>query len=309
MQDNGYNMALAEARAVLHRTANRCLVQEDAKRAPKLACYSSIPTSVKQADTASIASRDQDVASRVSVPYNLNPSFHSSSPNSKWWLYRQPNHGYQKGAIDEQLSSPEYRMENCQKHENSGALAKNGNNPGLIDKNTSKNMFCDNEGDKLDYGIKGDGLRPMPSWKCQDPSKQEDARELTVGDLGLEVPKSANEICFDPKSWIGAEKNAPWWRTADTDELASLVAQRSFDYLENCDLPMPQNTRAKKDAAVKGRDGIFSSLQDQKHDAEGHQPYSSHFHTAGSPTCGGACQRLSMLAEGGLASSTAKPLR
>lgn len=319
MQDNGYKMALAEARAVLHGTANRCLVQEDAKRAPKLACCSSIPTSVKQADTVSSASRDQDVPTGVSLPYNLNPSFHSLSPNSKWWLYLQPNHGYQKGSIDEQFSSPENRMEVCQKHEHFGALAKNDSDPGHVDQTTSKNTFCDNQGtniatgNKLDFRVKRDGLRPLSSWKCQDPSKQEDAKKLTIEDLGLEVPKSANEIYFDPKSWIRAEKNAPWWRTADTDELASLVAQRSFDYIENCDLPMPRNNHAKKEVDVKiccfGRDEISSSLPDQKHDAEGHNHYSSRFHTADSLTCGSAFQKLSVLAEGESTSSTEKPLR
>jgi len=40
-------MAAAEAGAVWQRTANRCFVQEDAKRAPKLACCQSSSSSSK----------------------------------------------------------------------------------------------------------------------------------------------------------------------------------------------------------------------------------------------------------------------
>ncbi|XP_028789849.1 uncharacterized protein LOC114745849 [Neltuma alba] len=40
--------------------------------------------------------------------------------------------------------------------------------------------------------------------------------------------------------WIGTEKVGPWWRNAGKDELASLVAQKSLEHIENCDLPQPQ---------------------------------------------------------------------
>ncbi|KAL3622260.1 hypothetical protein CASFOL_033671 [Castilleja foliolosa] len=55
------------------------------------------------------------------------------------------------------------------------------------------------------------------------------------------------ELYFDSEtSWIGAEgNNTPWWRTADTDELASFVAQRSLEHIENCDLPRPQKSSAQ----------------------------------------------------------------
>ncbi|KAG2241608.1 hypothetical protein Bca52824_096407 [Brassica carinata] len=58
--------------------------------------------------------------------------------------------------------------------------------------------------------------------------------------------KLLNEIPFDPTSpWnpLSSEKAGPWWRTTDRDELASLVAQRSLDFVENCDLPTPQKMK------------------------------------------------------------------
>jgi len=38
---------------------------------------------------------------------------------------------------------------------------------------------------------------------------------------------------------VGTEKTEPWWRSAGQDELASLVAQKSLEHIENCDLPRP----------------------------------------------------------------------
>lgn len=40
--------------------------------------------------------------------------------------------------------------------------------------------------------------------------------------------------------FMGAEKTGPWWRTAGKNELASLVAEKSLEHIENCDLPQPQ---------------------------------------------------------------------
>ncbi|KAK4411523.1 hypothetical protein Sango_0225300, partial [Sesamum angolense] len=77
---NGSMMALAEARAAWQRTANRCFVQEDAKRAPKLACCSSVTPSVKQAETGTnTAAAGQDTPSTGSLPPNL-PSYSNLSP-------------------------------------------------------------------------------------------------------------------------------------------------------------------------------------------------------------------------------------
>lgn len=42
--------------------------------------------------------------------------------------------------------------------------------------------------------------------------------------------------------WVGNGKCEPWWRVADQEELASLVAQKSVEHIENCDLPRPSQT-------------------------------------------------------------------
>lgn len=40
-------------------------------------------------------------------------------------------------------------------------------------------------------------------------------------------------------SWIGDEKTRPWWHASGKDDLASLVAKKSLEHIENCDLPEP----------------------------------------------------------------------
>ncbi|KAL3613503.1 hypothetical protein CASFOL_042648 [Castilleja foliolosa] len=179
-------MALAEARAAWQRTANRCLVQEDAKRAPKLACYPPVVTHpVEQTETEpTIFDNVQDIF--IPNPDSPPPSYSNLSPTSRWWLQTQPNYLHQKVLMDEM----------CQHSRN---------------------------------------LESEDGFSC-------------------EVSKSRDDVYFDSESsWIGAERNTPWWRTADTGELAVLVAQRSVDVLENCDLPRPLNARVKNDMGMNIR--------------------------------------------------------
>ncbi|KAG2714911.1 hypothetical protein I3760_03G050700 [Carya illinoinensis] len=52
-------MVVAEARAAWQRAANRCFVQEDAERAPKLACCQSSFSASKQVDTGPTNNTDE----------------------------------------------------------------------------------------------------------------------------------------------------------------------------------------------------------------------------------------------------------
>ncbi|KAK6142688.1 hypothetical protein DH2020_023036 [Rehmannia glutinosa] len=180
-------MALAEARAAWQRTANRCLVQEDAKRAPKLACCSSVTPSVKQAETGppSVDSSGQDNNPTAgSLPFNRNPSYSNLSPNSRWWLQMQPNYGFQKGLVDEHFTSSEGKNETFQ-----------------VQESGEENDFKDIEGK----------YRSSHDRNCQDILKREfkeDVGELRdAGTVKCEVSKSADDLYFDSESsWIGARK-------------------------------------------------------------------------------------------------------
>ncbi|KAJ1413759.1 hypothetical protein SESBI_19250 [Sesbania bispinosa] len=60
-------MAGAEARALWQRTANRCFVQEDAKRAPKLACCQSSCATSKLVDAGPANTADESDRAAVNV--------------------------------------------------------------------------------------------------------------------------------------------------------------------------------------------------------------------------------------------------
>nr|XP_043626610.1 uncharacterized protein LOC122598064 [Erigeron canadensis] len=99
-------MAAAEARAVWQRTANRYIIQEDAKRAPKLACCPSSSSLISKVDTK------QDITTYVYDGFLLqdDKSFYSNlSGESIWWLQSQPDYIHQRGLslTGEQVSALE----------------------------------------------------------------------------------------------------------------------------------------------------------------------------------------------------------
>jgi hypothetical protein len=85
--------------------------------------------------------------------------------------------------------------------------------------------------------------KKKPELGVKTSSKSESFQEfIDYGSVGYDE-KKLNEVAFDPWNPLSSEKAGPWWRTTDKDELASLVAQRSLDYVENCDLPTPQKMK------------------------------------------------------------------
>ncbi|MED6168938.1 hypothetical protein PIB30_016421 [Stylosanthes scabra] len=99
--------AAAEVRAAWQRTANRCFVQEDAKRAPKLACCQPCCATSKPADAGAASAADESNHAAVSpTSFNKKSSFSNLTPDSRWWLHLQPNHhGSRKGLTYQELIS------------------------------------------------------------------------------------------------------------------------------------------------------------------------------------------------------------
>ncbi|KAK7291813.1 hypothetical protein RIF29_07255 [Crotalaria pallida] len=89
-------------RAVWQRTANRCFVQEDAKRAPKLACATSKLVDIRQVSAA----YESDHAAVNVAAFSRKSSFLNIPPDSRWWLM-QPNQGFQNFLTYEQLNALE----------------------------------------------------------------------------------------------------------------------------------------------------------------------------------------------------------
>ena len=62
-----------------------------------------------------------------------------------------------------------------------------------------------------------------------------------------QISEQGDKVSLDLEShWIGIEKTKPWWRSASKDELASLVARKSLENVENCDLPQPRTKHQSK---------------------------------------------------------------
>ncbi|WCJ22438.1 hypothetical protein M5689_004528 [Euphorbia peplus] len=229
-------MAVAEARAVWQRTANRCFVQEDAKRAPKLACCQSSSSSSKQVDGGPVNGADMSDDPAVGFMRHHRNSYSNLPPDTRWWLQLQPSYGYQKGLTHEQLNVLEGEMENL-RAEIVNSASKVGD------------VHNDDTGCTLLAGDKNVQSPVSSDHRINSNSMKEDTG----------VRKQDTEILYDENSvklmdmettecspWLASEKIVPWWRTTDRDDLASLVAQKSLDYVENCDLPPPQKIHVKR---------------------------------------------------------------
>ncbi|KAG2290537.1 hypothetical protein Bca52824_050141 [Brassica carinata] len=196
-------MAAGEARAVWQRTVNRYFVQEDAKRAPKLtsSCQSS-------SSSSSTVSSKQVEDSRPVVDQQNQPS------SCAGFMPLHPNPSFPH------LLPHNTRLWDHHHHHRTQQDHKEQVNTPLeaeVDIFEKKPEFAEFMETQESYGSFGN----------DEPSEK----------------KLTSELAFDPSSpWnpLSSEKAAPWWRTTDKDELASLVAQRSLDFVENCDLPTPQ---------------------------------------------------------------------
>lgn len=274
-------MAVAEARTAWQRTFNRCLVQEDAKRAPKLACCPSTLPSVRDVDVGpQSAAEAQDIPSVFFLPFNRNASYSNLSPNTRWWLQLQPNYTHQRGLTNEQLNSAESEMKTYQSGLSSALKLPDSEDDGaLVYSSTNAEPFVDSDLRSSTTSannvirVEKKDLKPIDKQNTEHYSKFQDGGDsyklAEMSTDGCAISKKTSELfryCESP--WIGDEKTEPWWRTADQDELVLLVTQRSFGLIENCDLPQPQNSRLKKEAADLcsfDHDGECLSPIDMKH--------------------------------------------
>ncbi|KAK1286713.1 hypothetical protein QJS10_CPB20g01849 [Acorus calamus] len=259
-------MAAAEARAAWQRTANRCFVQEDAKRAPKLAyCPSSSSSSKQQSDSGSDeASNGMEHPLANVIPLNWIPTNSNLPPNTKWWLQLQPNFGHLQDFTCEQISaSLEDELD---------SLKPVGAPHVDIDKNSCDSLKPPLHGcanfKKREIEVKSHDMKVINSDLPQPFKHKKDANDYLAEDELMS--KKQGMDCDFETPWAGCEKAEPWWRIADKDELASLVTQKSLQHFENCDLPRPQTIRhIRKDPLTCVErfdgDGFLSSLDHKLH--------------------------------------------
>ncbi|XP_017701844.2 uncharacterized protein LOC103719022 [Phoenix dactylifera] len=290
-------MAAAEARAAWQRAANRCLVQEDAKRAPKLACCPS--SSMLQNDSSNgNVTNVQDHSAPNFMPLNWNPVNSNLPSDTKWWLQLQPNFGYQKDYICEQLNFLE------DQHDEKS-----------VETTVPTSKFIEESlpGESMDIDLKKSECSLESPWivstafmKHSSESGVEEMKTVTsclqqplkrkvdmsdylyrdeelldwkpVDRLGSKKQEKVSSDVNTP--WAGGNKSEPWWRISDKDELALFVAQKSQQHIENCDLPRPTQTvhiSGDPFPCLENLDsnGIFASTSGQKLHADYAQNSSS----------------------------------
>jgi len=225
-------MATAEVRAAWQRAVNRCFVQEDAKRAPKLACCQSSCATSKLFDAGAASAADEyDHAAASVTHFNQKSSFSNVIPDSRWWLLQlQANYEFQKGLTYEQLNALEDEVENL-----------NVRNEQKTCKGDANHFGDENH----EYISSMEGMQEANSKKSQGCPQLMDMiakhEKVETDSVGCTMSKQTNDFSFDSDySWIGVEKAQPWWRTTDRDELACFVSRKSLNHIENCDLPPPQ---------------------------------------------------------------------
>lgn len=267
-------MAAAEARAVWQRTANRCFVQEDAKRAPKLACCQSSSSTSKQVEAGpAAAAYGPDHPSSGFRPLNRNSSCSNLPLDTRWWLQMQPNYGYQKGLTFEQLKALESEETlrtgiedpiskisevHSQKEESRGVGGQNTSKSSLdVDRGAG---VCMKKAPEVEF-LHGKNME-----KLELEDTKESCENMKLDPKNCPNTKQPNEFCIGPEyNWMGNEKTEPWWRMTDRDELVSLVARKSLDHIENCDLPPPQKMRHRRQpyahiGCLDQKENLVSSL-------------------------------------------------
>ncbi|CAN6564729.1 unnamed protein product [Malus baccata var. baccata] len=250
-------MAEAGAQTAWQRRANCCFVQEDARSAPRFSSYPSSSSSKAESDIA------PENIKPDCMPCNPSPEL---APNTKWWLNLEPNRGPQEEFTYEQLKVLEAELEVL----NSGFVHKtpiisdyyqcNGVLSTQNDIKNSANSFVEQPREVSVTRTRSDQNKGMHELKAgigNDPQvpKKKDPGEFRYSDDHLMELDSSNCLSSgEPKKmssslesqWVGTEKNEPWWRSAGQDELPSLVAQKSLEHIENCDLPWPQIKHRRK---------------------------------------------------------------
>lgn len=269
-------MAAAEARAAWQRAVNRCFVQEDAKRAPKLACCPSSSTPQYDSNNGNTANQQEHPIPSF-MPVNWNPMNSNLPSDTRWWLQLQPSFGCHDDFVYEQHNFVEDELEvkrgepvvptpvlnrESVDHNNGGYPLEP---PQIVSTTYIKKDETSIDERKMVTNISEQSLKRkvgMGDYLFQDAEFVDWKRGDRL--ISKKTEKTSSEL---DSSSAGNNKSEPWWRISDRDELASMVAQKSLEYIENCDLPRPSQTmHGEPFACLESLDGnrMFSSSASYK---------------------------------------------
>ncbi|XP_050385928.1 uncharacterized protein LOC126802356 [Argentina anserina] len=249
-------MAAAEARTGWQRRGNCCFVHGDVRSGQRFSRRPSSSSS-KESDSAhENASYGIDHVIPDRTPFNSNPEL---TPSTRWWLNLEPNFGPQKEFIYDQQKSLDAELEVL----SSGYINKTAIISDYYQcKEVSSNQSdCEKSGNSIlekpctvsVTSPKSDPSKRMQELKAGTGDGRQFLNKRDTGEFWYSDDDFMNLDSFSSldseqskklspdldSQWVENEKSEPWWRSTGKDELASLVAQKSLENVENCDLPRP----------------------------------------------------------------------
>ncbi|XP_027364927.1 uncharacterized protein LOC113871991 [Abrus precatorius] len=223
------------------------------------------PSSVSKKLVSDLASgnsiSDQIHANSVSKLHNLNSD---KLPNMKWWLHVKSELGgevnytsqhlnsYESelGAISTEFLDENVKSRGDQSVKDFDALSNFESANLSVEQPWHASPTCMKNNNtrmpKIETSLNTD-LHFTPKKKDQGELCFSDSHFMDCDISGFLISELGKMTSSDLKSHLMEdEKIEPWWRTAGKDELASLVAQKSLEHIENCDLPHPQTKHIRQ---------------------------------------------------------------
>ncbi|ESW08505.1 hypothetical protein PHAVU_009G051400 [Phaseolus vulgaris] len=234
------------------------------------------------------STNDHIHANSVCMPHDLNSD---KLPEMKWWLHVKSDLGDESNYTCQHLNSYESEFGAFYAELLNGNV-KRGADQLVKDFDTfsdleSANLSVEHPRHVSPRCMKNNNTR-MPKFEASLNTdlhftpKNKDQGELCFSDSRFMDSEISNFLVSEQVKMtssdleshlMGAEESGPWWRTAGKDELASLVARKSLEHIENCDLPHPQtNHVSQRPPYPKGvdHDKILPSSLNQSSDADGY---------------------------------------
>ncbi|GAV66179.1 hypothetical protein CFOL_v3_09689 [Cephalotus follicularis] len=237
-------MEATKARASWQCTANHSFFQEEGRRNMKV-CPSSTTYKLESDEAPGNAANVSDHSNPAHMHLKCSSDL---PPDMEWRLHLHPKFENQKDNICEQPNAlgAEVNISTAASVNKSAKLSQDHQIMKYYDHNfAGQPRKVSATSAKTDQDIGMQELKALLSDDVQKTPKK-DIGEFWYPDDHLhlefngvsELPKTLSSD-FD-SHWLGAEKAEPWWRTAREDELASFVAEKSRENIENCDLPRPR---------------------------------------------------------------------
>ena len=188
---------------------------------------------------------DQTTSLRVPVNQNL-----VTTHDSQWWLHSRNHIGNQKDIMFAQLNVPKFGLEVSD-------AGFDSEGPKIsMDQYFDESSLCIKDDVAEDSGnayaecvksgrdVRKEESNPVLNSNAQTPPNKNMGESwhpddhLIILEHNCLISKQPNTLYSDFESQlVQAKKTEPWWRMTDKDELASMVAQKSLEHIENCDLP------------------------------------------------------------------------